>query len=102
VRTLISEDFRSVFASGVHAIFTPTTPTPAFPIGAISDPYEMYLNDIFTVTANLAGVPAISVPIGRVRHLPVGGQIITAHFDEYTMFRVAYALEAGLGREAHQ
>ena len=102
VRTLIAEDFRSVFASGVHAIFTPTTPTPAFPVGAISDPYEMYLNDIFTVTANLAGVPAISVPIGRVRSLPVGGQIITAHFDEYTMFRVAYALEAGLGREAHQ
>ena len=102
VRTLIADDFRSVFASGVDAIFTPTTPTPAFPIGAISDPYEMYLNDIFTVTANLAGVPAISVPIGRVRRLPVGGQIITAHFDEYMMFRVAYALEAGLGREAHQ
>jgi aspartyl-tRNA(Asn)/glutamyl-tRNA(Gln) amidotransferase subunit A len=102
VRTLITEDFRSVFASGVHAIFTPTTPTPAFPIGAISDPYEMYLNDIFTVTANLAGVPAISVPIGRVRRLPIGGQIITAHFDEYMMFRVAYALEAGLGSEAHQ
>ncbi|HMI43589.1 MAG TPA: amidase family protein [Gemmatimonadaceae bacterium] len=102
VRTLITEDFRSVFASGVDAIFTPTTPTPAFPIGAISDPYEMYLNDIFTVTANLAGVPAISVPIGRVRRLPVGGQIIAAHFDEYTMFRVAYALEAGLGKEAHE
>ncbi len=102
VRTLIAEDFRSVFASGVNAIFTPTTPTPAFPVGAISDPYEMYLNDIFTVTANLAGVPAISVPIGRVRRLPVGGQIITAHFDEYNMFRVAYALEAGLGREAHE
>jgi aspartyl-tRNA(Asn)/glutamyl-tRNA(Gln) amidotransferase subunit A len=102
VRTLIADDFRSVFASGVNAIFTPTTPTTAFPVGAISDPYEMYLNDIFTVTANLAGVPAISVPIGRVRRLPVGGQIITAHFDEYTMFRVAYALEAGLGAEAHQ
>jgi aspartyl-tRNA(Asn)/glutamyl-tRNA(Gln) amidotransferase subunit A len=102
VRTLISDDFRAVFASGVHAIFTPTTPTTAFPIGAISDPYEMYLNDIFTVTANLAGVPAISLPIGRVRRLPVGGQIITAHFDEYAMFRVAYALEAGLGAEAHQ
>jgi aspartyl-tRNA(Asn)/glutamyl-tRNA(Gln) amidotransferase subunit A len=102
VRTLIADDFRSVFTSGVNAIFTPTTPTPAFPVGAISDPYEMYLNDIFTVTANLAGVPAISVPIGRVRHLPVGGQIITAHFDEYTMFRVAYALEAALGAEAHQ
>jgi aspartyl-tRNA(Asn)/glutamyl-tRNA(Gln) amidotransferase subunit A len=102
VRTLIADDFKSVFASGVNAIFTPTTPTTAFPVGAISDPYEMYLNDIFTVTANLAGVPAISVPIGRIRRLPVGGQIITAHFDEYTMFRVAYALEAGLGAEAHQ
>jgi aspartyl-tRNA(Asn)/glutamyl-tRNA(Gln) amidotransferase subunit A len=102
VRTLIADDFRAVFTSGVHAIFTPTTPTTAFPIGAISDPYEMYLNDIFTVTANLAGVPAISVPIGRVRRLPVGGQIITAHFDEYAMFRIAYALEAGLGAEAHQ
>jgi len=102
VRTLIADDFRSVFASGVNAIFTPTTPTTAFPVGAISDPYEMYLNDIFTVTANLAGVPAMSVPIGRVRRLPVGGQIITAHFDEYTMFRVAYALEAALGTEAHQ
>jgi aspartyl-tRNA(Asn)/glutamyl-tRNA(Gln) amidotransferase subunit A len=102
VRTLIADDFKSVFASGVNAIFTPTTPTTAFPVGAISDPYEMYLNDIFTVTANLAGVPAISVPIGRVRRLPVGGQIITAHFDEYTMFRVAYALEAALGAEAHQ
>ena len=102
VRTLIADDFRAAFTSGVHAIFTPTTPTTAFPIGAISDPYEMYLNDIFTVTANLAGVPAMSLPIGRVRRLPVGGQIITAHFDEYTMFRVAYALEAGLGAEAHQ
>ena len=102
VRTLIAEDFRAVFASGVDAIFTPTTPTPAFPIGAISDPYEMYLNDIFTVTANLAGVPAMSLPIGRMRRLPVGGQIIAAHFDEYTMFRVGYALEASLGAEAHQ
>jgi len=102
VRTLIGDDFRSVFTSGVNAIFTPTTPSTAFHVGAISDPYEMYLNDIFTVTANLAGVPAISVPIGRVRRLPVGGQIITAHFDEYTMFRVAYALEAALGAEAHQ
>ena len=102
VRTLIADDFRAVFNSGVHAIFTPTTPTPAFTVGAISDPYEMYLNDIFTVTANLAGVPAISVPIGRLRRLPVGGQIITAHFDEYSMFRVAYALEASLGDEAHQ
>jgi len=102
VRRLISDDFRSVFADGIDAIFTPTTPSPAFHIGAISDPYEMYLNDIFTVTANLAGVPAMSVPIGRVRRLPIGGQIITRHFDEYTMFRVAYALEAALGEDAHR
>ena len=102
VRGLIADDFRAVFSSGVNAIFTPTTPTPAFHLGAISDPYEMYLNDIFTVTANLAGVPAMSVPIGRVRRLPVGGQIITAHFDEYTMFRVGYALEAALGEDAHR
>ena len=102
VRTLIADDFRAVFGGGVHAIFTPTTPTPAFPVGAISDPYEMYLNDIFTVTANLAGVPAMSVPIGRVRNLPVGGQIITPHFDEYSMFRVGYALEAALGADAHK
>jgi aspartyl-tRNA(Asn)/glutamyl-tRNA(Gln) amidotransferase subunit A len=102
VRRLIADDFRTVFADGIDAIFTPTTPTPAFPLGAISDPYEMYLNDIFTVTANLAGVPAMSVPIGRVRRLPIGGQIITRHFDEYTMFRVGYALEAALGEDAHR
>ena len=102
VRALITRDFRDVFGRGVDALFTPTTPTTAFPIGAISDPYEMYLNDIFTVTANLAGVPAISLPIGRVGGLPVGGQIIASHFCESTMFRVAYALEAALGGEAHQ
>ena len=73
---------RNVFASGVDVLFTPTTPTPAFPLGAKSDPYEMYLSDIFTATANLAGVPAMSVPIGRVDGLPVGGQFIAPHFDE--------------------
>jgi len=102
VRALIANDFRRVFDSGVHALLTPTTPTPAFPFGAKSDPYEMYLNDIFTATGNLAGVPAMSVPIGRVDALPVGGQIIADHFDEAGMFRVAYALEAALGQEAHQ
>ncbi|MEX2182577.1 MAG: Asp-tRNA(Asn)/Glu-tRNA(Gln) amidotransferase subunit GatA [Gemmatimonadaceae bacterium] len=100
VRELIRSDFDAVFASGVQALFTPTTPTPAFALGAISDPYEMYLSDIFTVTANLAGVPAMSVPIGRVGGLPVGGQILARHFDETTMFRVAYALEEALGAEA--
>ncbi|HXG70159.1 MAG TPA: amidase family protein [Gemmatimonadaceae bacterium] len=101
VRTLIAADFTDVFASGVHALFTPTAPTTAFRLGEVTDPYEMYLNDIFTATANLAGVPAMSIPIGRVRKLPVGGQVIAAHFDEYNMFRVAYALEASLGAEAH-
>ena len=102
VRTRITEDFRSAFDGGIDAIFTPTTPTPAFPIGSkTSDPYEMYLNDIFTATVNLAGVPAISVPIGRVDGLPVGGQFITRHFDEQTMFTAAFALERLLGGEAH-
>jgi aspartyl-tRNA(Asn)/glutamyl-tRNA(Gln) amidotransferase subunit A len=100
VRTLIAGDFSTVFASGVDVLFTPTAPTTAFPIGAISDPYEMYLSDIFTVTANLAGVPAMSQPIGRVDGLPVGGQFITSHFDEMKMFTAAYALERALGAEA--
>jgi aspartyl-tRNA(Asn)/glutamyl-tRNA(Gln) amidotransferase subunit A len=93
VRGLIAEDFRRVFSSGVHVLFTPTTPTTAFALGAITDPYEMYLSDIYTVTANLAGIPAMSVPIGKVRGLPVGGQILAAHFDEAQMFRVGFALE---------
>ena len=97
VRTLIAKDFRDVFESGVHLLFTPTTPTPAFELGAKSDPYEMYLNDIFTATANLAGVPAISVPIGEIDGLPIGGQLIARHFDEQTMFRGAFALEAARG-----
>jgi aspartyl-tRNA(Asn)/glutamyl-tRNA(Gln) amidotransferase subunit A len=102
VRALIAADFQKVFASGVTALLTPTTPTPAFPFGAKADPYEMYMNDIFTATANLAGVPAMSVPIGRVDGLPVGGQIIAQNFDEPAMFRVAYAIEDALGAEAHQ
>ncbi len=102
VRGLITRDFRNVFGSGVDALFTPTTPTTAFPIGAVNDPYEMYLSDIFTATSNLAGVPAMSLPIGRVDGLPVGGQLIASHFNEAQMFRVAYALEAALGGDAHQ
>ncbi|HEX3159179.1 MAG TPA: amidase family protein, partial [Gemmatimonadaceae bacterium] len=102
VRTLIAQDFRDVFESGVHALFTPTTPTPAFELGAKSDPYEMYLSDIFTATANLAGVPAMSLPIGRVDGLPVGGQLIAPHFGESDMIGIAAALETALGAEAHQ
>ena len=102
VRALIAEEFRRTFSSGVDLIFTPTTPSVAFTHGAKSDPYEMYLNDIFTVTANLAGIPGVSVPIGRLDGLPVGGQLLAAHFDEMAMFRGAYALERALGAEAHR
>ena len=102
VRRLITDDFATVFADGVHVLLTPTTPTTAFALGALSDPYEMYLSDIFTVTANLAGIPAMSLPIGRINGLPVGGQLLAGHLDEATMFRVAYALERALGAEAHR
>ncbi len=100
VREKITEDFAAVFARGVHVLFTPTTPTPAFPFGSKSDPLEMYLSDIFTATANLAGVPAMSQPIGLVDGLPIGGQFLAAHFREVDMFRAAYALETALGSEA--
>ena len=102
VRTIIAQDFRSVFEDGVDLLFTPTTPTPAFPLGSVSDPYDMYLSDIFTATANLAGVPAMSVPIGRVDGLPIGGQIIAPHFLEARMFAAAFALERALADEAHR
>ncbi|HKO16394.1 MAG TPA: Asp-tRNA(Asn)/Glu-tRNA(Gln) amidotransferase subunit GatA [Gemmatimonadaceae bacterium] len=97
VRRLITHDFARVFASGVDLLFTPTTPTAAFPFGARADPYEMYLSDIFTVTANLAGIPGLSLPIGRVGGLPVGGQLLAPHFEERRMFAAAYALERSLG-----
>ncbi|MCC7055503.1 MAG: Asp-tRNA(Asn)/Glu-tRNA(Gln) amidotransferase subunit GatA [Gemmatimonadaceae bacterium] len=100
VREKIAQDFAAVFASGVHVLFTPTAPSPAFEFGTKSDPLEMYLSDIFTATANLAGVPAMSQPIGLVDGMPVGGQLLAAHFREADMFRAAYALEKALGSEA--
>ena len=100
VRERITEDFARVFASGVHVLFTPTAPSPAFGFGSKADPLEMYLSDIFTATANLAGVPAMSQPIGLVDGMPVGGQLLAAHFCEAHMFRAAFALEKALGREA--
>jgi aspartyl-tRNA(Asn)/glutamyl-tRNA(Gln) amidotransferase subunit A len=102
VRALIADDFQKVFDSGVDVLFTPTAPTTAFPLGAKSDPYDMYLSDIFTATANLAGIPALSLPIGRVDGLPVGGQIMARHFAEAALFRVAFALELALGEAAHR
>lgn len=102
VRTLIADDFRRVFQNDVHVLFTPTAPSTAFALGTVTDPYEMYLSDIFTATANLAGVPAMSQPIGRSGGLPVGGQFIAPHFGEAKMFKVAYVLERALGEEAHR
>jgi aspartyl-tRNA(Asn)/glutamyl-tRNA(Gln) amidotransferase subunit A len=93
-RALIAQDFRKVFDRGVDLLFTPTTPTPAFKVGEkLADPVQMYLTDIFTVTANLAGLPALSLPIGRLRGLPVGGQLIGQEFLEDEMLEAAYALE---------
>ena len=87
VRRLIMEDFLNVFKS-CDALLTPTTPTTAFRLGEkVSDPLAMYLNDIFTVSANIAGAPAISVPVGLdSKGLPVGAQLIAKHFNEETLF----------------
>ncbi len=93
VRTLITRDFTEALGQ-VDVLLTPTTPTPAFRLGELmDDPVSMYLQDIFTVTINLAGVPAVSVPAGAVDGLPVGAQVIGRHFDEQTVLRVAASLE---------
>ncbi len=94
VRTLIKKDFDNAFA-GVDAIVTPTTPSAAFKIGEkIDDPLQMYLSDVFTVPVNLAGLPAISLPCGKTKTgLPIGLQVIGKHFDEETIFRIAYNYE---------
>jgi aspartyl-tRNA(Asn)/glutamyl-tRNA(Gln) amidotransferase subunit A len=98
VRTLIAEDFRNAF-SEVDAIIAPVSPSPAFKIGEkIDDPVEMYLADIYTVTGDLAGIPCMSVPCGKTAGgLPVGMQILTKHFDETGMFRLADAFEKAGG-----
>jgi aspartyl-tRNA(Asn)/glutamyl-tRNA(Gln) amidotransferase subunit A len=94
MRALVAQDFRTAFDRGVDLLFTPTTPAPAFKAGErLSDPVAMYLSDVFTVTANLAGLPAISLPIGRVKGLPIGGQFIGQAFLEDEMIEAAYALE---------
>lgn len=100
VRRLIKNDFDTVFASGVDAILTPATPTAAFPIGykASADPVTMYLNDIFTVTVNMAGLPGLAVPGGLSdKGLPLGLQLIGRAFDEETLFSVGHALEQATG-----
>src|SRR5216683_1456644 len=94
VRTLLTRDFEQAFGK-VDAIVTPTSPTAAFRLGEKSnDPLAMYLADIYTVTADLAGIPGISVPCGATREkLPIGLQILGKHFDEATILRVAHAYE---------
>ncbi|KAA0124909.1 Asp-tRNA(Asn)/Glu-tRNA(Gln) amidotransferase subunit GatA [Methylobacterium sp. P1-11] len=101
IRTLIKRDFEVAYADGVDAILTPATPSAAFGIGekASADPVEMYLNDVFTVTVNMAGLPGIAVPAGLDgQGLPLGLQLIGRPFDEETLFAVAQVIEDSAGR----
>ena len=93
VRALIKQDFDEAFQR-VDAIFTPTSPSLAFKIGEkTQDPLQMYLSDIFTVSVNLAGIPAISIPCGKIGELPVGLQVIAKPFEEAKIFAIAKDLE---------
>jgi aspartyl-tRNA(Asn)/glutamyl-tRNA(Gln) amidotransferase subunit A len=103
VRTLIKRDFETCFADGIHAVLTPATPSAAFGIGEKSsgDPVEMYLNDVFTVTVNMAGLPAIAVPAALdANGLPLALQLIGRAFDEETLFALAQVIEDAAGRFA--
>ena len=93
-RGRITRDFTAVFDGGVDVLFTPTTPTTAFKAGELlGDPVAMYLGDVFVCAANLAGIPAISVPIGRANGLPIGGQLMAPVFAEQTLLNVAQVME---------
>jgi aspartyl-tRNA(Asn)/glutamyl-tRNA(Gln) amidotransferase subunit A len=100
VRTLIKRDFETCFADGIDAVLTPTTPSAAFGIGekGRADPIEMYLNDVFTVTVNMAGLPGISVPSGLdAQGLPLGLQLIGRPFQEETLFALGAVIEQAAG-----
>jgi len=100
VRTLIKRDFERCFSDGINAILTPTTPSPAFGVGEKggADPVEMYLNDVFTVTVNMAGLPGISVPSGLDSEgLPLGLQLIGRPFEEETLFALGAVIEKAAG-----
>lgn len=97
VRALIKRDFETVFANGVDAILTPATPSAAFGLGemADADPVQMYLNDVFTVTVNLAGLPGVAVPVGLdAQGLPLGLQLIGRPWDEAQLLNYAHVLES--------
>ena len=101
IRTLIKQDFEKAYAAGVDAVLTPATPSPAFGIGEKSgaDPVEMYLNDVFTVTVNMAGLPGLAVPAGlSADGLPLGLQLIGRPFDEETLFSLGEVIEQAAGR----
>ena len=101
IRTLIKRDFETVFADGVDAILTPATPSAAFGIGekGSADPVEMYLNDVFTVTVNMAGLPGLAAPAGlSAEGLPLALQLIGRPFDEETLFTLGEAIEQSAGR----
>jgi len=94
IRTLIKQDFEKVFTKDIDCLLTPTTPSPAWKIGEkINDPLSMYLADIYTVSVNLAGLPGISLPAGKVNDLPVGCQLIGNHFQENKLLQVAKIIE---------
>jgi len=100
VRTLIKRDFERGFADGIHAMLAPATPSAAFGIGekGAADPIEMYLNDVFTVTVNMAGLPGLSVPAGLdAQGLPLGLQLIGRPFDEETLFALGQVMEDSAG-----
>jgi len=100
VRTLIKRDFEQAFASGVDAILAPATPTSAFGLGEMpdNDPVQMYLNDVFTVTLNLAGLPGVTVPTGLdAKGLPMGLQLIGRPWEEGDLLNLAYSLERAAG-----
>ncbi|MCR6634814.1 Asp-tRNA(Asn)/Glu-tRNA(Gln) amidotransferase subunit GatA [Devosia sp.] len=103
VRTLIKKDFEDAFNAGVDAVLTPATPSAAFAIGdeaLAADPVAMYLNDVFTVTVNMAGLPGIAVPAGKDgKGLPLGLQLIGKPFDEETLFAAARVIEKSTGTD---
>ncbi len=101
VRKLIADDFRRAFTGGVDLLLTPTTPTPAFRAGEkTGDPVAMYLADVFVCAISLAGLPALSLPVGRSEGLPVGAQLIAPFFEDEAMLAAAAALERAVAADA--